>query len=222
MPVALDDLPVIAATGNADRTTLLLPRTHAVGERRGSAGMVELRRRLVEPAAPAVPAVHGDDRALVAGERDDARISGVDPDVLVVVAAGCPPQGTPCPAAIGGFGSDDAGAVHDVGIQWIDRHNGQIPAADTQRRPRVRGDSHPVLARIIGTEDTETGCRGIVARLARADDSVEPLRIARRDCNVDLGQIRGQAARQSPPARAAVSRFEQPTAGTFELVLVFP
>src|SRR5215468_11540879 len=49
--------------------------------------MVKLRGRLVVPGAPARAAVEADGRPLIAAERDDARIGGVDPDALVIISA---------------------------------------------------------------------------------------------------------------------------------------
>ena len=72
MPVAKRDLAVIAAAGDADRAALLLAAAQAIGKRVVGIHVIKLRRRLVVPRTPALAAIDGDDRALVAGEDDDA------------------------------------------------------------------------------------------------------------------------------------------------------
>src|SRR5256886_9642038 len=57
------------------RAALLLRGADLVGKGRRDAHVEQLRRRLVEPGAPRLAAVESHDRALVAGERDDARRS---------------------------------------------------------------------------------------------------------------------------------------------------
>jgi hypothetical protein len=52
------------------------------------AHVVELRRRLVVPGTPGAAAIHADGGALVHGQQDDIGILGVDPDGVIVVAAG--------------------------------------------------------------------------------------------------------------------------------------
>ena len=87
VPVVLGDLAVVAAAGDAHRAAFLLTGAHAIGKGRCDADVKQLRGRLVEPGAPALPAVQGHDRALVAHQRDDAGVFRADPQALVVIPA---------------------------------------------------------------------------------------------------------------------------------------
>ena len=57
VPIAKRDLPVVAAARDARRAALLLAAAHAIRKRVVGADVVELRRRLVVPAAPRLAAV---------------------------------------------------------------------------------------------------------------------------------------------------------------------
>src|SRR4051794_22701431 len=60
MPVSKSDFTVIAATGDADRTALLLPTTNFVRESVHDADVIDLRRGLVVPRTPGLAAIHTD------------------------------------------------------------------------------------------------------------------------------------------------------------------
>ena len=87
MPVAESDRAVVAAARDRDRAALLLPAVDPVRKAVVRRDVVELRRRLVVPAAPRRARVHGDRRALVGREEDDVGVLRVDEDRVVVVAA---------------------------------------------------------------------------------------------------------------------------------------
>src|SRR5213075_1154356 len=76
-PVAEGDLPEIAAARHSPGARVLLGPVHAVGERVVRDHVVELRRGLVEPAAPAAPAVERDHRALVAAHDHAGSAPGI-------------------------------------------------------------------------------------------------------------------------------------------------
>src|SRR5215467_11259709 len=86
-PIAKGDLAVRAAADDSYRTAFLLGAVDPVGESVVGDHMVKLRGRLVVPGAPGRAAVEADSRPLIAAERDDARIAGVNPDTLVIVSA---------------------------------------------------------------------------------------------------------------------------------------
>src|ERR1041384_1742634 len=86
MPFAKSDLAVVAPTGNAPRTALLLATAQPIRKRIVGGDVVHLRGRLVVPTAEGLTAVHGDDSALVAGDRHDVRVVRIDPEVLIIVA----------------------------------------------------------------------------------------------------------------------------------------
>ena len=122
--------------------------------------MVHLRGGLVVPLAPGVAAVDGDDGALVAGEGDDLGVVGVDPDVLVVVAAGRAAEAGPGLAAVGGLPGDDAGDVEGVGIFGIDDGDGQIAAADALFGASVvDGRVDPGGAAVVGAIEADVAGR---------------------------------------------------------------
>ena len=89
VPIAGRDLAVVAAAGDAGRAALLLAAVHPVRKPVIGDDVVELGGRLVVPATPRLAAVDRDDRALVGrDQQDDVRIVRVDPDRVIVVAAG--------------------------------------------------------------------------------------------------------------------------------------
>src|SRR6185437_11016419 len=135
--------------------------------------VVHLRGGLVVPGAPALAAVHGDDCALIAGEDDDAGIVGIDPDVLVVVAAGSAAEAGPGLAAVSGFPGDGAGHVNDVRIFGIDAGLREIAAADAACGTSVTGGDSPVRAAIVRAIKLDAIFGG--------HGSKEPLRIAGGD-----------------------------------------
>ena len=68
-PIAERDLALIAAAFDSDRTAFLLSAVKPIRKRVVGANVIQLRSRLVIPRAPALAAVHSDDRALVRTER---------------------------------------------------------------------------------------------------------------------------------------------------------
>src|SRR3954462_15153129 len=69
MPVSKSDFTVIASTGDADRTALLLPTTNFVRESVHDADVIDLRRGLVVPRTPGLAAIHTDQRALIRNQK---------------------------------------------------------------------------------------------------------------------------------------------------------
>ena len=88
VPVAERDRAVVAAARDADGAGILLAGVDPVREAVVGGEVVELAGRLVVPVAPVRAAVDGDDGALVARGDHVARQARVDPEVVVVVAAG--------------------------------------------------------------------------------------------------------------------------------------
>ena len=86
--------------------------------------MVKLSGGLVEPGTPAAATVDGDNRALIADQKNDVTVAGIDPEILVVVAAGSAAEASPRLAAVGGLHRDDTGHVDEVGILGIDFRDG--------------------------------------------------------------------------------------------------
>ena len=111
--------------------------------------MIQLRGRLVIPRAPALSAIHGDDRALVRAQQNDVGIIRIDPNVLVIVAAGRAAPAVPGFAAVRRFPTNDAGRVNDLRIFRIEPHHRQIATADSEAGPRIISCAVPGLAAVI-------------------------------------------------------------------------
>src|ERR1700730_2377361 len=94
------DFGVSAARGHADGAAVLLRSRHPVGKTVIGGDMVKLRGRLVVPGAPRRGSILADHRALIAGEDHSQWISGMDPELVIVVTAGRSFDGCPVLAAI--------------------------------------------------------------------------------------------------------------------------
>ena len=114
MPVAKSDFATVAAAGGAGRAAFLLAAVDPVGKLVVGDDVIELRGRLVVPGAPGFAAVDGDGRALIGGEDNDFGILGIDPDGVVVVAAGSAFDGGEGCAGVGGAVGGSVGDIDDV------------------------------------------------------------------------------------------------------------
>ena len=103
MPFTESDLAVVAATGHAGRTTLLLTAAQSIRKCVVGIHVIHLRSRLVVPTTPGLTAIDGDDSALVAAENDHVAIVWIDPDVLIVITTGRAAKRRPRLAAIDRF-----------------------------------------------------------------------------------------------------------------------
>src|SRR5262249_35081536 len=148
VPVAEGDLAVAAAAGDAGRAALLLAAVDPVRELVVGDDVIELGGWLVVPAAPRLAAVDADRGALVGGQQDDLRVVGVDPDGVIVVAAGGALDEGERLAAVGRAVEGDVGDVDDVGVFGIDLDLGEVAAAAPQARVGV--DTPPALAGVVG------------------------------------------------------------------------
>src|SRR5579871_424776 len=201
MPFAKSDAAVVAAAGDTDRTAFLLAAANTIGKSRRDGDVVDLRRRLVVPGTPRRSAIHRNQRTLITDQKNNVGIIGIDPKILVVVAAGCAAKSRPGLAAIVGAHGDRAGAIYDVRIFGIDAGHGKVAAADAARRPRVVGDLRPGVAGIVGAVDAQRARRG-------GDGGIQTARAAGSDGNVDLRKILGQAVGKRMPGGAAIGGFE--------------
>ena len=215
MPFAKSDFAVLAAARYADRAAVLLAAAHQIGERIGGGRVVELTGRLVVPGTPGLAGIHADERALVAREKKDVGEVGVDPKILIVIAAGRAAKARPRFASVGRTHGDNAGAVNDVRIFGIHTGHGQIPAADAQCRPRVARDAGPVFSRVVGAVNPD-------ARLVRGHRGVEAARLARRNGHVHLNDPLRQPVRERPPGLSPIRRFEKAPSRAAVLIAVFP
>ena len=148
-PVAECDLAFVTAAFDSDRTAFLLTAVKPIRKRVVRADVIQLRRRLVIPRAPALSAIHGDDRALVGPEKNDVGIIRIDPNILVIVATGRAAPAVPGFAAVRRFPTNDAGRVNDLRIFRIEPHHRQIAPANSEARARIISCPTPGLAAII-------------------------------------------------------------------------
>ena len=102
--------------GTRGGARVLLRAVDRVGEAAVGDHVVELAGRLVVPGAPGLAAVQRHDRALVDAEDLARRVGGVDPQLVVVVAAGSPLDGHEGPAAVVRAVEVDVARVDDVGV----------------------------------------------------------------------------------------------------------
>src|SRR6185369_2976544 len=129
MPFAHCDLAVVAAAGDARGATLLLPAIHLIRELVVGDHVVELRRRLVVPGTPGAAVIHADGGPLVAGQQDDVGVVGIDPDGMVVVAAGGALDGGEGLPGVGRSIRTGIGDVDDVLVLGVDAHPGEVRSA---------------------------------------------------------------------------------------------
>ena len=137
VPIAKSDCAVIAAASDSDGAALLLAAIQSIGKRVVRTDVIKLRSRLVIPGAPALPAIDGHDRALIAAEQNDVWVFGIDPDVLVIVTARCAAPAVPCFAAIDRFPANDACGVNCSRIFRIEPNDRQLAAADSRSGTRI-------------------------------------------------------------------------------------
>src|SRR5262249_18356099 len=149
MPLAHGHLAVIAAAGWVRRRAFLLSAAQPIGKSIVRIHVVHLRRGLVVPGTPALAAVHGDDGALVAGQKDGLRVIGIDPDVLIIIAAGGAAETRPRFSAVGGFPGYGADHVNDIGVLGIECGDGEIAAPDAARRARIGRGDRPGFAGVV-------------------------------------------------------------------------
>src|SRR5215472_13830234 len=138
----------------------------------------------------------------------------IDPDVLVVVAAGGASKAGPGLASVSGLPGDDARGVNDVCILRIHLGHGQVPSANTLGRSRVRGRLLPAFTAIVGAVNA-TAMGGDQARVKAA-------RLAGCNGHVDLHDVRRQPLSELPPSVAAVCGLEKASCHAAVLVVILP
>src|SRR6185437_8133775 len=127
---------------------VLLSAIHPVGELVVRDDVIDLRGRLVVPAAPGLAAVERDLCALVAAEDAPLTVRRVDPQGVEVVSRLIALERDEMRAAVLRLEHD---GVHDpdpIGIRRIGGQRAEIPTASPD--PRVRRDVLPQLAAIVG------------------------------------------------------------------------
>src|SRR5438874_5814830 len=142
--------------------------------------------------------VDADDRALIAAEDHAVPVAGIDPQLVIVVAAWRSLE-----RLAGGFPAVaraiDAGVrdVDEIGIFRIDDDLAEVPAAAPDAL--VARGFGPRRAGIVGPEQAAVLC---------VDDRIDARATGRRDGDADAADGVGrQPARQLLPVRAAVGRL---------------
>ncbi len=120
---------MIAARWCANGATVLLRACDPVGEAEVCGDVINLRGRLVVPRAPRCCAVNGNDRTLIAGDDHAFRIFWIDPELVVVVAAGRAFDWRPCLPGVAGPVDRRIHHIDHVRILRIDSDFLEIPAA---------------------------------------------------------------------------------------------
>src|SRR5580658_4951420 len=183
--------------------------------------MIKLRGWLVVPGAPRFPAVDGHERSLIANKQNDVRIIGIDPHILIVVAAGSTAKTRPSFPAIRRFHRHRARAIDDIWVFRINFRHRQITAADAAGWPSIGGDALPVFARIIGTINPHIGTGSIFAASA-GHRSEKSAWLARRNREIDLNHSFGQTICERAPSLATVGRLKESSTCSVVLVSVLP
>src|ERR1700722_4983682 len=151
------------------------------------ANVVKLRGWLVVPGTPSVSTVHGDDCALIADQQNRFRVVGINPEVLVIIAAGGAAKTDPCFSAVGRAHSDDAGAVNHVRIFRVHFGDRQVAAPDAVGWAAVGGSAMPGFTSIVRTVEAQTRAGRIISRFCRAHGRVQTARLAWGDGGGVLG-----------------------------------
>src|SRR5258708_15578914 len=129
-PVALRDLSVVSAAGDARRAAVLLRSVHPVWKPVIRRDPIKLSCRLVVPRAPGLASVDADRRALIHAEHDSLRIRRIDPYRVVIVAAGSTLYGREVVAAVVRTVQVLRRHIHHIGVFWIDENLAHVPEAD--------------------------------------------------------------------------------------------
>src|SRR5690349_856389 len=86
-PIAIRYIGMDAARWRADRAAVLLRARDPVWKAMVGRDVIDLRSRLVVPRTPRRRAVDTHDRALIAPKDHSFRIVGIDPELVIIVAA---------------------------------------------------------------------------------------------------------------------------------------
>ena len=199
MEVAKGYRSVVAATAHFRATAFLLRAEDAIREAIVGNDVIELRRRLIVPTAPGRATVDRNRRALIDTERDDFGIRGIDPDGMIVVAAGRAFDRRPRGAAVARAPRRGIGRIRDVAIAWIGGDPGEILGA---------------TANAFFAIGFLPGRTGVVAAVDAAtvrffDECENSGGIGGRNADADASDIGGQSRREFSPRRAAVGGFEK-------------
>src|ERR1700722_432063 len=126
MPFAEGDGTPIAAAGGSGRTAFLLATVNPVGKLVVGDDVIKLRGGLVVPGTPSGAGVDADGGALIAGQQNNLRIFGIEPDGMIVVTAGRAFDGGEVGAGVGGAIGGRVANIDDVLVVGSDADPGEI------------------------------------------------------------------------------------------------
>src|SRR5580700_3350693 len=210
MPVALRRLAPIAAAAHAGRAALLLAAADPIRKATVGIHVVHLRGGLVVPRAPRRTAVDRDRRTLIACEPNDLWIARIDPDRMIIVAAGGPLDRDERLAAIGRAVRRRVRQVDDLRIARVDRQRDKIVAPLRDFVGVV--DACEVRARVVAAVE----CARIAAFRLDVSVRVYDVGVAGRDRDFGAPNLSRQSCRQLRPSRPAVARLVDPAPLHFE------
>src|SRR6185436_6337795 len=99
--------------------------------------VIHRRGRLVVPVTPGFAAIGGNHGALVAHCEDDIGVVGIDPALLIIVAAGRPAYRRPGEPPVFGAPENGGATVDYVLVLRVDRDGGQVASTDAAQRPCI-------------------------------------------------------------------------------------
>ncbi len=211
VPIAEGDGAIVAAAGDGDGAALLLSAVDPIGRLVIGDDVIELRGGLVVPTAPGAAVVDGDGGALIGGEEDDVGVQGIDPDGVVVVAAGGAFDGGEGLAGVVGAVGGGVGDVDDVLVFGVYADAGEIAAAAVDALLTI--GAFPGGAGIVGAVDAAGFAAGL-------DEGVHAIGFAGRDGDADASEAAlgegGKAVGEGVPGGAAVGGFEEAAVGAGE------
>ena len=121
MPVAEIGRSIIASAGDRDGPAVLLARVNPIGKAVVGREVIELAGRLIIPVAPGLRAVDADCSALVRRRRNAFGMERVDPEVVIIVAAGTAAGDHAMHPALIAAADRLADGIDHVGVARIDR-----------------------------------------------------------------------------------------------------
>ena len=130
MPITIADRAVVASARNGHAAAVLLSGINVVRETLIGCQVIELSRRLVVPARPGQAAVDSDGGALVARRGHVIGMQRIDPQEVIVIAAGSTLDDLAVPAAIATAAERLADGVHHVRIVGRDRDAAGVIAGE--------------------------------------------------------------------------------------------
>ena len=150
-PVSEVDLAPVATAADHDRAGVLLRGHDAIRILIVGGDVVDLRDGLGVPKAPGFSVVEGDAGALIGADEHVLSVGGIDPELVVVLAAGRAFEGLKGIAPIGGAVHGGADRIKDVGVLRIDKNAAAIGSLAVADAEIVPCHMPPGEAGVVGT-----------------------------------------------------------------------